>query len=156
MSRGTALLIVVLDAVIVVFVVGLVIGPRRIWAFFSGFAAGHTKGSEMEQTFEQLHNDVLSLKDVADAAGAVIDGIAARVASGIQAALDSGATPQALQALKGECATLEAMRDRLAAAVAANTPGGPVVALPPAEPTPDPTLAAGGSGAASDGAPPQS
>lgn len=73
------------------------------------------------QTLEQLATAVTRMTDVAASAKAVIDGIATRVQTAIDAALANGATAAELEPVQAEVTALNASADALAASVQANT-----------------------------------
>jgi hypothetical protein len=74
---------------------------------------------------EDLRLAVEKNNEVDQSAIALLNGIAARIQAAIDAALANGATEAELQPVVAEVAALKASTDALAAAVAANTPGGP-------------------------------
>ncbi len=87
--------------------------------------------AEVNAVIAALTDEVAQTKSVDDSAVALMNGIPKLVADAVTAAL--AANPGVdLSALTNLSATLAAKRAELAAAVVANTPGGPVVAPAPA------------------------
>lgn len=72
-------------------------------------------------TLDALATSVTKIEDVADSAIALINGIAARIQTAVDAALANGATAAELAPVQKEADDLSAKADSLAAAVAANT-----------------------------------
>ena len=81
-----------------------------------------TAMSKLDDGIKQLRDDVAALKTVDDSAVALISGFQAQLAAAVQAALDAGASPAELQSLTDLHTAIQAEKDNMAAAVAANTP----------------------------------
>ena len=77
----------------------------------------------MSQTLDALAASVTKITSAADSAIALINGIAARVQTAVDAAFVNGATAEELAPVQAEADALAAKADELGAAVAANTPG---------------------------------
>ncbi len=76
-------------------------------------------------TLDSLAAQVTATIGVEQSAIALINGIAARIAAAIQAALAGGATAAELAPITDEVASMQASATALSAAVAANTPPTP-------------------------------
>jgi hypothetical protein len=84
----------------------------------------------MNPIITEIETEVARMTAVVPSAIALIEGISARVQAGIDAALAAGATEAQLATLTDEVAALQSGSTALAAAVAANTPGGPTTPVP--------------------------
>lgn len=71
---------------------------------------------------DALASSVTATTDVISSAVTLINGIAARIQAAVDAALAGGATADQLAPVQAEVDALNASKDALAAAVAANTP----------------------------------
>lgn len=89
----------------------------------------------LDDSITVLQGDIVPLTTAVSGATALINGIAAQVATAVTAALAAGATPAQLQAMTDLGTTLTTNTTALAAAVAANTPGVPAgTPVPPVVP----------------------
>lgn len=75
-----------------------------------------------QELLDSLQAAVTRTTDVEQSAVVFINGIAARIAAAVTAALANGATAEQLAPVSDEVAALNAKADELAAAIVANTP----------------------------------